>query len=633
LVFQATPEAARTTQNQTRKLNMKHNKNHSLTLLRQAAFLLATLVLAPALPLQADDATAVKVEIVTSLGPITVEVYADRAPLSANNFLQYVDAGKYDGSSLYRVVRLDNQKPSDIPIQVVQGGMYGDAMSGGSGTPPEGFPPVEHETTETTGLKHINGAISLARGEPGSATSEFFISIGDNQALDFGGMRNPDGQGFAVFGQVTSGMELVRQIQSMPSSTPLPEEMKVVHGQILETPVEIVSVRRLTAQDTTQAPTTPPPVLSIGETHTVASAILGEDRPYMVYLPEGCKAGGASAPCPVIYILDGPSHFHYGSGMLAHLAANAQIPEMIMVAVPNTADRMHDLTPTHTMLGYEGKESAMNATSGGGEAFFDFLEKELIPDVESRYTTMPYRLFSGHSLGGLMALHGFVERPGLFQAWIAVDPSLWWDDLELVRRAEQKLPGATDIRGKVFIGVADYSARGDGAIVTMETGAERFEYAMQSSPSPRLHSMLKLYPADDHGSVPFPSLYDGLLFVFDGYKNPPPMVTSRGLDAVEAYYRDYLGDYGIALEVPGGVLIGMAQLAQQQGDLDKAIAIMKYQLDKRPDDPMANFMAGMTFAKAGRKPEAIQHFERAKELAPQFATYIQPQLDELMKSE
>jgi len=385
--------------------------------------------------------------------------------------------------------------------------------------------------------------------------------------------------------------------------------------------------------ETAEAPETPPPVLALGETHTITSSILGEDRPYMVYLPEGCKTSGASAPCPVLYILDGPSHFHYGSGMLAHLASNAQIPEMIMVAVPNTADRMHDLTPTHTMIDYLGKESPMNATSGGGEAFFDFLEKELIPDVEARYAPMPYRVFSGHSLGGLMALHGFVERPELFQAWIAVDPSLWWHDQELVKRAEQKVPSAANLRGKVFIGVANYNARGDGAFVVMESAAERFEYAMESSPSPRLHSMLKLYPADDHGSVPLPSLYDGLLFVFDGYKRPPPAVASRGLDAVEAYYRDYLGDYGIALEVPGGVLVEMAQLAQQQGDLDKAMAIMDYNLGKKPDDPMANFMAAMVFVEAGRKDEAIKHFERAKELAPQFATYIQPQLDELEKSE
>jgi predicted alpha/beta superfamily hydrolase len=384
--------------------------------------------------------------------------------------------------------------------------------------------------------------------------------------------------------------------------------------------------------DQIATPETPPPVLGIGETHTITSAILGEDRPYMVYLPEGCKPSGAGAPCPVLYILDGPSHLHYGSGMLAHLAANAQIPEMIMVAVANTADRMHDLTPTHSMLDYEGKESAVNATSGGGEAFFDFLEKELIPDVEARYATMPYRLFSGHSLGGLMALHGFIERPALFQAWIAVDPSLWWHDQELVKRAEQKLPNATDIRGKVFIGVADYDARGDGAIVSMETGAERFAYAMQTSPSPRLHSMLKLYPGQDHGSVPLPSLYDGLLFVFDGYKNPPPAVTSRGLQAVEAYYRDYLGDYGIALEVPGGVLMGMAQLAQQQGELDQAVAIMEYSLGRKPDDPITNFMAAMTFAKAGRKAEARKHFEHALELAPEYATYIQPQLDELQKA-
>ncbi len=160
-------------------------------------------------------------------------------------------------------------------------------------------------------------------------------------------------------------------------------------------------------------PDTPALPLSLGENHTITSEVLGEDRPYMVYLPDGCKDGGPKAPCPVLYILDGSAHFHYGSGMLARMSGNAQIPEMIMVAIPNTADRIHDLTPTHTTIGFDGEETPGPSTSGGGDAFLDFLEKELIPEVEARYQPMPYRVFSGHSLGGLMALHSLIDRPDL----------------------------------------------------------------------------------------------------------------------------------------------------------------------------------------------------------------------------
>jgi len=192
------------------------------------------------------QAEVVEVTMETDLGPITLELYPDKAPITVANFLRYVDAKKYDDGTFYRVVRLDNQEGSQIPIQVVQGGMLGSAMRGESSKEPEGFPPIAHETTEKTGLTHVDGAISMARQGPGTAGSEFFISIGENPPLDFGGMRNPDGQGFAVFGQVTAGMEIVRQIQGGASNTPVPESMWIIKGQLLDQPVKISKVRRTT---------------------------------------------------------------------------------------------------------------------------------------------------------------------------------------------------------------------------------------------------------------------------------------------------------------------------------------------------------------------------------------------------
>jgi Peptidyl-prolyl cis-trans isomerase (rotamase) - cyclophilin family len=187
----------------------------------------------------------VAVQIQTELGPITLELQASQAPATVANFLRYVDAGKYDGATLYRTVRLDNQAASDTPIQVIQGGLHGGAFSFDASDAPETFPPIAHETTRQTGLKHVDGVISMARAAPGSATSEFFICIGDNPALDFGGMRTPDGQGFAAFGQVTAGMDIVRQIHARASDTPLPDTLQAVKGQILERPVAILSVRRI----------------------------------------------------------------------------------------------------------------------------------------------------------------------------------------------------------------------------------------------------------------------------------------------------------------------------------------------------------------------------------------------------
>ncbi len=115
--------------------------------------------------------------------------------------------------------------------------------------------------------------------------------------------------------------------------------------------------------------------ISVGEKHTIMSEVLGEDRRYMVYLPDGCKAQGANAPCPVLFVLDGGSNLFYGSGMLARMSESAQIPDMIMVAIPNGSDRGHDLTPTHSLVSYSGQDSSENATSGGTNAFLDFLEQ------------------------------------------------------------------------------------------------------------------------------------------------------------------------------------------------------------------------------------------------------------------
>jgi peptidyl-prolyl cis-trans isomerase A (cyclophilin A) len=145
----------------------------------------------------------------TELGGIILELYPKRAPLTVANFLRYMDENRFIGACFYRVVRLDNQPNNDIKIEVIQGGLKEDDH-------PHGLPPISHETTSDTGLLHKHGTISMARNEPGSASSEFFICINDQQQLDFGGRRNPDGQGFAAFGRVVEGMDIVAKIQSQP---------------------------------------------------------------------------------------------------------------------------------------------------------------------------------------------------------------------------------------------------------------------------------------------------------------------------------------------------------------------------------------------------------------------------------
>lgn len=162
--------------------------------------------------------------IETSTGNIEVKLYPDKAPLTTANFLYYVEHGLYDGACFYRIVRYDNQPEDSIKIEVIQGGLYNSETDSVS--------PVQHERTDITGIRHKSGTISMARMEPGTATSEFFITIGDQPSLDAGGMRNRDGQGFAAFGRVTRGMKTVRRIHSMEAP-----------GQYLPEPLPIISIR------------------------------------------------------------------------------------------------------------------------------------------------------------------------------------------------------------------------------------------------------------------------------------------------------------------------------------------------------------------------------------------------------
>jgi peptidyl-prolyl cis-trans isomerase A (cyclophilin A) len=188
------------------------------------ALLLALAVAAPP-PAPAPSAPLPRVTIRTALGDVVVEVDVARAPATGRNFLRYVDAGRYRGGAFHRTVTTspDNQPSSRVKIDVVQAGP----------APGQEFPPIALERTRDTGLLHVDGAISMARDGPDTATADFFLCVGPQPELDHGGRRNPDGQGFAAFGRVVSGMDVVRRIHEAP-----------VKGQSLQPPVRILEATR-----------------------------------------------------------------------------------------------------------------------------------------------------------------------------------------------------------------------------------------------------------------------------------------------------------------------------------------------------------------------------------------------------
>ena len=170
--------------------------------------------------------TIIPISMEAELGPIQLELYPDRAPITVSNFLRYVDENRYEDFHFYRVVHMENQPDNDVKIEVIQGGLGFDKH-------PMELPTIVHETTDKTGIRHLNGILSMARLEPGTASSEIFICINDQPELDFGGKRNPDSQGFAAFGKVISGMDVIRKIQLLPET-----------NQILDKVVKVNSIQR-----------------------------------------------------------------------------------------------------------------------------------------------------------------------------------------------------------------------------------------------------------------------------------------------------------------------------------------------------------------------------------------------------
>lgn len=177
--------------------------------------------------------TSPNVILETEMGVIEIETYPEKAPASAGDFLDYVDRGYYNGEGFYRVVRADND-PRNMGMSLIQGGRLDTEPKSG---------PIAHEPTSMTGLRNDSAMVSIARDAPGTGSAAFFfINIGDNNFLDEGGERNPDGAGYATFGKVVKGMDVVKAIQAGKSDAPTEEE--VVRGQYLTRPVMISKAYR-----------------------------------------------------------------------------------------------------------------------------------------------------------------------------------------------------------------------------------------------------------------------------------------------------------------------------------------------------------------------------------------------------
>ncbi len=248
-------------------------------------------------------------------------------------------------------------------------------------------------------------------------------------------------------------------------------------------------------------------VVEFGKTHQIESKVLSESRTLLISVPQSYQSGKRSYP--VIYLLDGRSNFLHTVSAARFLAANRRIPESIVVGIVNT-NRTRDLTPkSEAKADLEQYKGA-----GGADEFHRFIATELVPWVDGKFRTTKDRVLIGHSFGGLFAVHVLLEHPETFQRYLAISPSLWWSDLGLVEKIEERLADvekAKSLKGRIFMTLGNEKGK-------MLEGLTRTEKALKKSAPESLSWKYQLLDQETHLSVPYLSTYHGLEFVLKGAK-------------------------------------------------------------------------------------------------------------------
>jgi predicted alpha/beta superfamily hydrolase len=257
--------------------------------------------------------------------------------------------------------------------------------------------------------------------------------------------------------------------------------------------------------------------ITIGEKYIIKSKILDENRNYYVYLPSSYKTS-LTKKYIVVYVLDGDkSKFTEVTGIVQSMNSiphlKMQIPEVIVVSIENT-DRVKDFTPTHSLNYLDQENVASFGTSGKANDFMNFIEKELMPKIDTTYRTISKNMIVGHSLGGLFAIHSLLENPSLFDYYILIDPSWFWDHNYIGKRAKEVLLRKTDLKARVYISLANNSDEDDRHY----KWGQEFYQLLENNTSSSLNSKIQYFADEKHLTVPLPSTYYGLRYIFDGFE-------------------------------------------------------------------------------------------------------------------
>ncbi|PQV48197.1 hypothetical protein CLV33_10544 [Jejuia pallidilutea] len=363
----------------------------------------------------------------------------------------------------------------------------------------------------------------------------------------------------------------------------------------------LIGINQVKSQDVEQ--------ITIGTKHVLYSNILDEDREYWVNLPESyLKTEASYKKYPILIILDGNVHFKTVTGMVNYMSSDSyrswKIPEMIVVGIKNI-DRRRDYTPDKVVTVRENN-------TGGGEAFLSFLEDELIPELDKKYRTEPYRILFGHSLGGLLAVHAYMKDETLFNAFIAVDPSFgMWDEETM----DRKLEAVTEQSFEKFIYIATANW-GKRNIRNRDRHVRLYE-ALNSKCEGEFPAQLEYFENENHGSVPPIAFYNGISSIFKDYGVSHRDVESK--EQLTQHFKSLSQRLSWNFSPPESLVnrIGYRMLrSRNENEKSKALTFFILNTENFPSSFNAFDSLGETYESLGDNKKAIENYKKSLELNP-----------------
>jgi len=334
----------------------------------------------------------------------------------------------------------------------------------------------------------------------------------------------------------------------------------------------------------------------IGNRFKLNSKILNEERDIQVYLPDSYNV--SQTKYPVVYLMDGEGHFTYTAGLLQFFARNAIAPEMILIGIPNTF-RNRDFTPV---------VDSKVAGSGGANNFLRVLKEELIPVVEEKYRTLPYRMMIGHSLTGMYCFYTLLREPDLFNSFIAVSPWVIYNNNFLVDFINEELPNHSSLKKEIYFTAGSLEQQ------NLLTTFVKFNEILKAKAPGDLTWNYKLMPSENHGSQFLLAVYDGLNKIFSGWTLPNEIAV-QGLKSVLEHYEKLSDKFGYDVIPQEFALNNLGYFFLQRKNYDEAIEFFKKNVEMYPESANVYDSLGEAFETSSNNEMALKNYEKAFAIA------------------